>query len=157
MNIIKNNIKLKNATNVNSGFTIIELLVVVAIIAVLTAIVMSNTTRYSKKGNDTAIKGILNNAFISGTIYFAKNGDFANFCDSPEISAYGEAIGNAGGKFYCYMDDPEDYCVCSELTGWGQNDQYPTYCVDSYGTKEETNPNNCQNACHYGQGYCNPF
>ena len=41
-------------TNKSKGFTIIELLVVVAIIAVLTGIVLVNVTSYITKGRDAA-------------------------------------------------------------------------------------------------------
>jgi len=39
------------------GFTIIELIVVIAIIAVLAAIVLVNVTQYINKSKDAAIKG----------------------------------------------------------------------------------------------------
>ena len=43
--------------NKQRGFTIIELIVVIAIIAVLAAIVLVNVTQYIAKGKDASIKG----------------------------------------------------------------------------------------------------
>ena len=40
--------------NKQKGFTIIELIVVIAIIAILAAIVMVNVTQYINKGKDAA-------------------------------------------------------------------------------------------------------
>ena len=45
--------------NKSKGFTIIELIVVIAIIAVLATIVLVNVTQYINRGKDAAIKGNL--------------------------------------------------------------------------------------------------
>jgi len=56
--------------NKQKGFTIIELIVVIAIIAVLAAIVLVNVTQYIAKGKDSSIKGNMSSmATISAAFY----------------------------------------------------------------------------------------
>jgi len=55
--------------NKTKGFTIIELIVVVAIIAVLASIVAINVTTYLKKGKDAAIKENLSTLQTAGVAY----------------------------------------------------------------------------------------
>lgn len=58
------------------GFTIIELIVVIAIIAILAAVVMVNVTGYIAKSRDTRRKADLHNIAIALDMYFANNGHY---------------------------------------------------------------------------------
>ena len=58
------------------GFTIIELLVVVAIIAVLAAIVLVNVTAYINQGKNAAIKGNLATVLTNGAVFYDTNGNY---------------------------------------------------------------------------------
>jgi len=60
------------------GFTIIELIVVIAIIAVLAAIVLVNVTSYIAKGKDASIKGNLSSM---ATIAAAHYDSYSTFID----------------------------------------------------------------------------
>jgi len=55
---------------VSTGFTVIELLVVVAIIAVLTAIVLFNVSSYLNKGKDAAAKANLATMIVNGAVWY---------------------------------------------------------------------------------------
>ncbi|MCX6719761.1 MAG: prepilin-type N-terminal cleavage/methylation domain-containing protein [Candidatus Staskawiczbacteria bacterium] len=57
------------------GFTIIELIVVIAIIAVLASIVMVNVTQYIAKSKETAVIADMVNLQTSITRYVVENGD----------------------------------------------------------------------------------
>jgi len=56
--------------NKSKGFTIIELIVVIAIIAVLATIVLVNVTQYINKGRDAAVVGNLNSMATNAAVYF---------------------------------------------------------------------------------------
>ena len=59
--------------NKSKGFTIIELLVVVAIIAVLAAIVLVNVTGYINQGKNAAIKGNLATVLTNAAVFYYQN------------------------------------------------------------------------------------
>jgi prepilin-type N-terminal cleavage/methylation domain-containing protein len=64
--------------NKSKGFTIIELIVVIAIIAVLAAIVLVNVTQYINKGKDAAAQGNLTSMMTSAAVWFAGDTSPAN-------------------------------------------------------------------------------
>src|ERR1035437_2671286 len=57
--------------NKQKGFTIIELIVVIAIIAVLAGIVLVNVTSYINKGKDAAAQGNLASMLTNSAVWFA--------------------------------------------------------------------------------------
>ncbi len=128
------------------GFTIIELLVVVAIIAVLTGIVLVNVTSYINKGKDAAIKGNLATLLTNGAVYFDSNGNYTTFCTSSMVAGKPiyDAINTAAGAApTCAVKITNDaWCACSTLKTTAGN----VFCVDSTGYKKETT-NNCAAAC----------
>ena len=66
----------------NRGFTIIELVVVIAIIAVLAGIVLVNVMQYISKGKDAAIKAQVGQIRTAATVFFADKNTYANMCAS---------------------------------------------------------------------------
>ncbi len=87
--LFKFNFPIKNVR----GFTIIELLVVVAIIAVLTGIVLVNVTSYINKGRDAAAKGNLATMLTNGAVFYDGNSTFTGF----STNASGTISNNLGG------------------------------------------------------------
>ncbi len=132
--------------NKSKGFTIIELLVVVAIIAVLTGIVLVNVTSYINKGKDAAIKGNLSSILINTATYYDTNGNYTAFCGTPSYMVPEAAIlsangGVAGINTKC-VGTATTTCACATLKVTAGN----VYCVDSTGYKKETT-NTCALAC----------
>src|SRR3989344_3007566 len=82
----------------SKGFTIIELLVVVAIIAVLAAIVLVNVTAYINRGKNAAIKGNLSTVLVNSAVYFDENSSYTDFCTSSGVTTPAAAIKGAGGS-----------------------------------------------------------
>ena len=125
----------------SKGFTIIELLVVVAIIAVLTGIVLVNVTSYINKSKDAAIKGNLSTELTNSAVYYDANGNYTNFCASSGATVPEAAIGAAGGTA-AHTCTATAACFCSTLKVTSGD----VFCVDTTGYKKET-ANTCANAC----------
>ena len=127
--------------NKSKGFTIIELIVVIAIIAVLAAIVLVNVTSYINKGKNAAIVGNMASLITNSAVWYDNTGagTYSGFCASANATAIQLAVTatNEGGTSYaCFCDvascgaASSKWCaVVTEVGGAG------TYCVDSSGYK----------------------
>jgi len=124
--------------NKSKGFTIIELLVVVAIIAVLAAIVLVNVTGYINQGKNAAIKGNLATVLTNAAVFYDATGNYTNFCTNAYFTGPSAAITSAGGTAICKVKaDSTTWCGCSTLKDvTGATGQ--TFCVDSTGAKKQT-------------------
>lgn len=120
--------------NKQKGFTIIELIVVIAIIAVLASIVLVNVTKYINKGKDAAIKGNLSGMMTNAASYFDTNSNYTAFCASAQavsaLSAIDSTRGDTG-KSDC-NNSATEWAACGAL----KDDSANAYCVDSTGTKK---------------------
>lgn len=59
-----------------SGFTIVELLIVIVVIGILAAIVITTFTGVQKKGRDADRKSDINSIYSQVEVYFAENGKY---------------------------------------------------------------------------------
>lgn len=111
------------------GFTIIELIVVIAIIAVLSAILVPNVTSYIKKGDDSAIKQQVAQIRIAGTNFFSTNGTYVGMC-SPGTECYTARanIDKLKGKLFSFYPETNTYCISFTLS-----DGASKWCVDNTG------------------------
>ena len=143
MNILFKSFK-KLSHKSGAGFTIIELLVVVAIIAVLAAIVLVNVTGYINQGKNAAVKGNLSTIMTNAAVYYDQNGDYGDFFAGASYTAPATAAQSANGgtaltsgcnKAACAdADAPTAWCAASPLkTVSGSSDT--VFCVDSTGAK----------------------
>ncbi len=145
--------------NFSKGFTIIELLVVVAIIAVLAAIVLVNVTGYINQGKNAAIKGNLATVLTNGAVYYEANGNYGtsgaaspvttgtNFCTNAYFTAPSNAIVAAGGSSFCSVSAIYDkWCACSTMKTTTAEVAGSTFCADSTGYKKVT-PTACATRC----------
>jgi prepilin-type N-terminal cleavage/methylation domain-containing protein len=154
------------ALSLSKGFTLIELVVVIAIIAVLSGIVLFSVTQYINNGKDSNITANLSILIPAGETFYnienGQNGDGYNyFCDIDKNSVIKNALAQLPDQISgtpCY-DDTMPYSgnisvgnpkgVCCNVAGLGQNYQSwaacakefsktnTFYCVDSRGVKEE--------------------
>jgi len=104
----------------SKGFTIIELLVVVSIIAVLAAIVLVNVTGYINRGKNASIKSNLATVATNGSIFFYNNSTYDAFCTNAYFTSPSAAITAAGGT-----------AICTEK---GDNTTYDAFCTNAYFT-----------------------
>jgi len=128
--------------NKNKGFTIIELIVVIAIIAVLAAIVLVNVTQYIAKSRDAAIKGNMATISTNAAVYFDDQSPTTYVGFSDEANSFAsetlgfatpvDAIIAAGGTASSTQETATAFCfeiVLNDTTSW---------CVDSTGYKGTT-------------------
>lgn len=137
--------------NKSKGFTIIELLVVVAIIAVLAAIVLVNVTGYINQGKNAAIKGNLSTVLTNAAVWFDTNGSYAvgatsatSFLLSSGYTAPATAAESANGAVTLTsaynVATPASgtpataWCACSVIRATSA--ESGTFCVDSSGYKK---------------------
>jgi len=138
---IKKNILKKNLT----GFTFIELLVAVAIIAVLSSIILFTIIQYIDRGKDANIKGNLAVLVSSGEVYYNANQrvngtGYSGYCDSSVVETAKNEIPKHSGSVGIYCSDGEsEWAACAQLF---VDDGY-AFCVDSRGVKKEIDNSQC--------------
>jgi len=116
--------------NKQKGFTIIELIVVIAIIAVLAAIVLVNVTQYIAKSRDAAIKGNMATIATNAAVFFDGNNTYVGFASGASYSQPASAVNSAGGTMGTPNASTSAFCVSATLT-----DDTTTWCIDSTGYK----------------------
>lgn len=71
------------------GFTLVELLIVVAIVGILMAIAIPNYLSYRSKGANSAAKTEANNFYTACLSYFADTGNSGTFSSSSPPTGFG--------------------------------------------------------------------
>ena len=113
------------------GFTIIELIVVIAIMAVLAAIVVTSVIIYVGRARDTAVKADLSQIAKKLQIYYADNNTLKNF-DLAPITAIKHPC--TRGNFVVNLpssDGVNAYAVYAQLCTTAVSSAF--WCIDSAG------------------------
>lgn len=144
------NRKLK--TRFLTGFTIIELIVVIAIISVLSTIVLVNVTGYIGSSRDAALKGSMNSLPSGATIYFEEHGNYGAYCNEEKTELILDTIANSAGKpracgttninewNICCKHSDEKWTVCAQLI----SNLTKAWCIDYTGARREISNSNCK-------------
>ena len=114
------------------GFTLMELLVVVAIIGILAAIVLVSLNSARNKGKNAAIKAQMAQLRSAGEMHSEENGDFALWCDDAEEARISQGASDAGGTSYDCDDSADAWAAEITLVGTGAGN----WCVDSTGASK---------------------
>lgn len=112
----------------NKGFTLIELMVVMAIIGILISIVISNLNNAKQSARDLSIKSAISESMKRAEIYYDNNGTYDFICDEDEFISGGiiyDSIIENGGSSLC-GSDLQGYCISSSLNRGG------SVCADGY-------------------------
>ena len=141
---------LKNMMNRTKGFTLIEILVVIAIIGILSSIVLASLNTARAKGADAAIKADLAGIRPQAEIFFDNGGHYgadvldgncatANslFADANVTAAINHAGTVSGGTAVCASDDGV-VGAGTAATTWAvsvplKTDSLVSWCIDSTG------------------------
>lgn len=142
-----------------TGFTLIELIVAITVIAILFGIILLGITNYINKGKDSNISGNLAVLIPAGEVYYnaenISNGDgYTGFCDPNQNSVIkniipqmpqnpaGDCLGSLTPGICCKVSyDGNSWAACTrEFT-----DSSMAYCVDSRSVKEEIPNGSCIN------------
>jgi type IV pilus assembly protein PilA len=84
-----------------AGFTLIELMIVVAIIGILAAIAIPNFLKFQAKSKQAEAKVNLSGIFVAQSSYFSTNDTYASFTDIGFYSS------EAAARLYTYRDGVE--------------------------------------------------
>jgi len=151
------------------GFTLIELIVTIAIIAILSAIILFSVTQYMSKGKDSNVYGNLVVLIPAGEVFYNGNGNsyndgLANFCNPAQNSVIRNIISQMPDQSFgapCYDGtrplpyalnlNPKGVCCAAQSQSWAACareflDSKKAYCVDSRGMKEEMCNSSCTSA-----------
>jgi len=147
------------------GFTLIELIVVIAIMAILSAIIMFGVTQYINRSRDAAIQGTLSSLVPAGEVFYDHNsGNGYNNPNVPGSDFCGSSIfANANSSIALRIDNSCQYngkpVICCKATAnaWAScayefADKIRAFCVDSTGIKREI----CASACSGSITVCPP-
>lgn len=117
----------------SKGFTIIELIVVIAIIAVLAAIVMVNVTSYIAKSKDSAIKGNMHSMAVDAAKFYDSTvPTYVGLCDDVN-SGFKTAYDAIVTTKVCNSTQ-QIWCACAQSVV----DSAKWFCVDQKSQLKET-------------------
>lgn len=129
-----------------TGFTLIEILVAIAITAILSGIVLFSIQRYVNRGKDSNIAGNLAILVPAGETFYSGNNDsYQGFCESSVVrNAILQMPLNSEGSCYgfenlsglcCNVDNVffNKWAACARSL----SDSSRALCVDSRGIKKE--------------------
>ena len=152
---------MKNTKIFKKGFTLLELLVVVAIIGLLTTVVIAALNNARNKGGDAGVKTNLKNAIPQGEIYYGTNtaypNSYTNVCSLGSvggvaaIGSFVQAAAKANGYTYTATVGTDKRVVgstakatCNEMAiGWAaevplKSVSGQVWCVDNTGKAIQT-------------------
>ena len=157
-----NKSRFRLSSKTRAGFTLVEFLIVIAIIAILSTVVMINLQTYIRKSKEAAIKGNMNSIVSSSVSFFDREGRWDNVfvaANNPTAANALNAVNSLSIKNATInlKTDNSSWCACADFvegTGTGSNAAgYSSYCVDSTGYKSETE-DYCSARCGSTSGLC---
>jgi len=125
------------------GFTIIELVVVIAIIAILSAVVLISVGVYIKKAKDLAVKADLNTFNKNAVAFFVSYNTYVGFDNGSAFNSPTIGIQKIVGNSPQYSLSSNAYCVSSILAS--NSTQF--WCLDGAGFNGLGTCNNTTHAC----------
>lgn len=137
----------------SKGFTLLELVVVLAVTTVLSMVVLFSVNQYVFKGKDSNVSASLAVLIPAGEVYYsASNNSYAGFCTSDiAMNTKNQMPENSPSLCYDSSSNPSGVCCKEEgdsAQAWAAcapkfTDTSKAYCVDSRGVKRDINTTLC--------------
>ena len=130
----------------NKGFTLIELIITIAIIAILSGIVLFGIIQYVNKGKDSNVYGNLAILVPAGEVFYNRANNYENFCSSDVVTNAIGQMPDQTSNAPCYNGTTKKAVCCyveaTQKQSWAAcARKFATpadyYCVDSRGVKKE--------------------
>jgi len=112
-----------NKKRYSSGFTLLELLVVIAIIAILVVIGVVAYSSAQRKARDASRRANVKAMQDGFEQYYADIGSYStgSSCAAMKTSTYFPSGAPSGAEYTCVARAPAGYCVCADLDGTDGN------------------------------------
>lgn len=143
----------------SKGFTLVEMLVVLAVISILIVVVVYSAKQYIGKGKDAAVKGNLVVLITAGELWYDKNSNsYSGFCSSDVALRSMSEVPSAESEKFCNVKaGSKAWSACAREFV----DDTLAFCVDSKGNQEQINyatycNTNLTNCCVTGTTNCIP-
>ena len=91
------------------GFTLIELMIVIAIIGILAAIAIPQFAAYRERAGNAAVQADIRNAATALEVYFTDNGDY-NITGVADLSPFG-LLGLSEGVTLTFAGGDDTYTI----------------------------------------------
>lgn len=116
------------------AFTMIELIIVIAIISILASVVLVNVIQYINRTKDISVKATMDTLSQEAVIFFLEHRGWGSFCPSGS-NAYQSFTGNKN----CHSDENR-WAFCAQL----KSDPNKAWCADQTMVKKEISMDDCR-------------
>ena len=112
---------MKRLLKSNRGFTLVELMIVITVIAILTTIAVVSFTRVQKQSRDTKRKGDLRSIATATQAYFSEASSYPTDLSTALVPTYIptfpiDPTGDAMGSYSYSVDTSQNvYTLCAQL------------------------------------------
>jgi uncharacterized protein (TIGR02145 family)/prepilin-type N-terminal cleavage/methylation domain-containing protein len=116
--------------NLSPAFTIVELLIVIVVIGVLSAVVIVSFTNLSGNANEASMKSELKQAHTSLGVYNVENSTYPTTQEQFEIQT---GLASSDNTTYTYTHDPLDNTYCLQITNTSLPETNQSYYTTNEG------------------------
>ena len=137
--------------NLSKAFTLVELVVIIGITAVLSAVILFSIVVYIDKARDVNVEGNLAVLLPAGEDFYSNNNSYVGFCNSQILKSAYLQMAKHSSSVSCQDNNQHPGLCCSDLqASWASCTQgfaKPEFahCVDSRGVKKQICSSSCTN------------